>query len=130
MSSDKGVTNPPVMPTVNPLTSKDNLLHYKHSLEKAVLNLVGETQTETSIGMEHDTVVYPLIQMGRYNIKQDELVTEHILANTQPNEQIYLASGYFNLPKIYKDAILSARGKYKILASSPEVKYITCCHAW
>lgn len=68
-----------------------------------------------------DTVVYPLVQMGQYNIKQDETVTSQILTNLQQNESIFLSSSYFNLPQIYKDAILTADGSFKILASSPQV---------
>lgn len=78
-----------------------------------------------STGMESeecDTIVYPLIQMGEYGIRQDEVVTQHLLANVDVDERLYLASGYFNLPDIYKTALLKSKGIITVLASSPQVR--------
>ena len=68
-----------------------------------------------------DTLVYPLVQMGYYGISQDEKVTERALSDTERTDQLYLASGYFNLPPQYTSAIFRGQGMCHILAASPQV---------
>ena len=94
--------------------------------------ITSETRSHTpgtdheSISMESeefDTVVYPLIQMGEYSIRQDEVVTAGLLSNLSANERLCVASGYFNLPDVYKKSLLESKGHISILSSSPQVRY-------
>ena len=71
-----------------------------------------------------DTLVYPLVQMGYYGVQQEEVVTKKVLKAPRSGEQLYLASGYFNLPPQYIKAILEGKGECKVLAASPQVSLI------
>ena len=68
-----------------------------------------------------DTLVFPLVQMGQYGISQDEQVTRQLLGGVAEGERVCLATGYFNPPSEYVQAILNSRGQYRILAAAPEV---------
>lgn len=78
-------------------------------------------------GESLDTVVYPLVQMGYYGIRQDELVTQRLLCGVDATDHVYLASGYFNLPPQYTDAILRGQGKCHVIAASPQVYLCKDC---
>ena len=113
--------------SVNPLNSRQSAQEYRTSMNKAVTELVQREHTTDDLTGELpnkeglDTVVFPLIQMGYYGIRQDEQVTESLFQELKDGDQLCLASGYFNLPPSYVDAILKGRGEYNILAASPQV---------
>lgn len=86
--------------------------------ETELLKVLGNTASRTE---KLDTVVFPLVQMGYYDIRLDEVVTQKLLSELGAEEQLYLASGYFNLPPQYIQGILQGRGDYKVLAASPQV---------
>ena len=69
-----------------------------------------------------DTVVYPLVQMGYYGVHQDELVTKRVLSRVNRTDHVHLASGYFNLPPQYIEAIFRGQGTCHVLAASPQVQ--------
>ncbi|KAI9338885.1 hypothetical protein BD770DRAFT_422442 [Pilaira anomala] len=66
--------------------------------------------------------VLPVIQMGPFNIRQDEKLTLQLLqiADQQKNWTIDLTSGYFNFTEKYKSYILNTRAKFQFLTASPE----------
>ncbi|KAJ8318716.1 hypothetical protein KUTeg_003807, partial [Tegillarca granosa] len=69
-----------------------------------------------------DTWIYPLIQMGPFDISDDEVITKQIFELTDKNDKIYLASGYFNLTNDYMDTIVKkSTAEYDVLLASPEV---------
>lgn len=69
-----------------------------------------------------DTLVYPLIQMGPFGIFDDEEVTKQLLRSASRDDEILLASGYFNLTDHYLRLILEKSfAKFKMLMASPEV---------
>jgi hypothetical protein len=71
---------------------------------------------------EHDTLIYPLVQMGPFGIRCDEIATEVFLRTAKKGSRVCLASGYFNLTDDYKDVIVkSSVADYDILFASPEV---------
>jgi CDP-diacylglycerol--glycerol-3-phosphate 3-phosphatidyltransferase len=83
---------------------------------------------------DHDTVVYPIVQMAPLGIRQDEKATlrvldiihEHGKTVTQKDYwQIYLTSGYFNFTQHYKEMILRTAAKFEFLTASPKVKIHT-----
>ena len=125
---DDGSTENPTSMSVNPLNSRQSAQEYRTSMNKAVTELVQREHTTNDLTGElrdkegPDTVVFPLIQMGYYGIRQDEQVTESLFQELEDGDQLCLASGYFNLPPSYVDAILKGRGEYNILAASPQVR--------
>ena len=80
-----------------------------------------QTDTRSESDSKADTFVYPLIQMGPYDIHQDEEVTIRLLSMSNEQDRLYLASGYFNLPHQYSSAIMKSKGRCSVLAASPQV---------
>ncbi|ORZ03397.1 hypothetical protein BCR43DRAFT_483288 [Syncephalastrum racemosum] len=77
----------------------------------------------TNVRPEEDTVVLPVIQMGPFNIRQDELMTLKLLdmANRATEQwTIDLTSGYFNFTDKYKAWILRTKAAFRFLTAAPE----------
>ncbi|KAI8436065.1 hypothetical protein MSG28_004182 [Choristoneura fumiferana] len=71
---------------------------------------------------EKDTWVFPLIQMGEYEIRQDERVTQGMLGSAPPDSLIRLATGYFNLTGEYADTLLKdCKANISLLMAHPNV---------
>lgn len=92
----------------------------------AQMSLMGSDEplpdlTATESSSELDTVVCPLIQMGFCGIRLEEAVTLELLSSLCKDDSLYLASGYFNLPPLYSEALFNGRGTCNILAASPQV---------
>ena len=66
--------------------------------------------------------------MGHYGIRQDELATQRLLSTVGETDMVHLASGYFNLPPQYINAIFRGRGKCHVLAASPQVSENSCVY--
>ena len=131
LEPDGTLTPPPV--GVNPLHSSTSSAEFKQSLKTAVEGLVCPpsseklpTATQTSVplkgGAVHDTVVYPLVQMGQVGVLQDQRATERLLRSLEADSMTYLASGYFNMPASYTDIVLQSPGRWNVLAASPQVR--------
>ena len=141
-------SNTPHVPTAtntNPLSSKKAANIFKQSLYNSVTRLINTSvpgslagdsahtdsspgdyaHTDSSPGdYAHtgaDTLVFPLVQMGQYGISQDQQVTRQLLGGVTEGDRVCLATGYFNPPSEYVQAILNSRGQYRILAAAPEV---------
>ena len=130
-----GTTRHPEAVSYNPLSSRRTAKLFRTSLMDAVTELIQPQVSGSSevsgiesgdVGEGLDTVVYPLVQMGHYGIHQDELATQRLLSGVDRTDMVYLASGYFNLPPQYTDAILRGQGKCHVLAASPQVYLGTC----
>lgn len=121
-----GSTIRPSALSFDPLSSRKTAGAFKLSLGKAIKQLTRRTGSESiggeaSLSSEFDTAVFPLIQMGFCGIKQDEAVTSQLLGGLGEQDSLRLASGYFNLPPLYSQAILKGNGRYNILAAAPQV---------
>lgn len=69
-----------------------------------------------------DTWVFPLIQMGEFNIFQDEYATRRILATAPKSSYLRLATGYFNLTEQYATALLKeCKANISLLMAHPNV---------
>ena len=108
----------------DPLFSRRTAKQFKTSLASAVKELIqpfDKEHTSEEANENLDTVVYPLVQMGYYGICQDELATQRLLSHISETDEVHLASGYFNLPPQYVDAIFRGKGRCHVLAASPQV---------
>ena len=110
------------------LSSTENSQRYRRIVSESVRKLLRSDENincqsyEGSGGNgEGDTVVFPLLQMGQYGVRQEEEATARLLAGLTTGERLCLASGYFNLPPRYTEALLGAGGEVSILAASPQV---------
>lgn len=132
LDCDGSIIKPSALPH-DPLQSRKAAKAFKSSLSRSVKELtvpscserkitLADLESESSSSTDLDTVVCPMIQMGFCDIKQDETVTRKLLSSLSNEDTLYLASGYFNLPPSYSEAILQAAGREcNILAASPEV---------
>lgn len=69
-----------------------------------------------------DTWLFPLLQMGRFDIHDDESVTEKLFQQSDSYDRILLASGYFNLTSRYMNVVLKeSKAEFEILTAAPEV---------
>ena len=119
-----GSTVKPSALPYDPLLSRKTAAAFQTSLSHAIKQLtIPCTEANTMDCSEFDTVVFPLFQMGFYGIKQDETVTQKLLSSVGKDDSLYLASGYFNLPPIYSQAILQGKGTYSVLAAAPQVYF-------
>lgn len=84
-----------------------------------------ESQQTSSISENNgdiDTWLFPMIQMGPFNIRDDEKVMEKLLAKSELSDRVLLASGYFNLTSRYVNYVVNdAEAEFDILTASPEV---------
>ncbi|CAL1278937.1 unnamed protein product [Larinioides sclopetarius] len=109
--------------------SEGNFKEYVSKAQKSLQNLINTAKARNvqneleNKNMTHtDTLVYPLLQMYTFGIRQDEQVTEKFLRLAEPNSCIKLASGYFNLTNHYMNIILkSSKAIFNLLVASPQV---------
>ncbi|XP_068631863.1 CDP-diacylglycerol--glycerol-3-phosphate 3-phosphatidyltransferase, mitochondrial [Battus philenor] len=67
-----------------------------------------------------DTWVFPLVQMGEFDITQDEYATSKILASAPKGSYIHLATGYFNLTENYSNTLLkTCKANISLLMAHP-----------
>ncbi|KAF9930467.1 hypothetical protein FBU30_000437 [Linnemannia zychae] len=75
----------------------------------------------------YDTTLYPLLQMGPLDIRQDERVTlsvlDHVLHDKEldGSAKVFITSGYFNFEKRYSQSIIHTKAaNVGLIAASPE----------
>ena len=103
------------------LNSISGKQYFISSLQEAMKEVIQQQSTPWDHAC--DTIAYPLIQMGQYSIRQEEQVMVKMLQEADDGDHIHLASGYFNLPQIYMDAMLKSSAASSVLAASPEVYF-------
>ncbi|XP_034830265.1 CDP-diacylglycerol--glycerol-3-phosphate 3-phosphatidyltransferase, mitochondrial [Maniola hyperantus] len=70
--------------------------------------------------VENDTWVFPLLQMGEFNIMQDEQATSRILSCVPRGSYLRLATGYFNLTENYAKILLKdCKASISLLMAHP-----------
>ncbi|KAM3961036.1 phosphatidylglycerophosphate synthase 1 [Aphomia sociella] len=108
------------------LYSKEEVIK---NMNKVILNLINKWKTnqETKLNSKNnlntstsDTWVFPLVQMGQFNINQDEQATQRILASTPKGSYLRLATGYFNLTEEYAQTLLKdCKSSISLLMAHP-----------
>ena len=78
--------------------------------------------------LDCDTIIYPLIQMAPFDIRQDEMVTSLIMSRSSEDSLIYLTSGYFNFTDNFMDLVICSAPKYAIITASPEANGFSNAH--
>ena len=70
-----------------------------------------------------DTWIYPLIQMGSFNIDMETNAMHQFLISTRAKDRLYLSTAYFNPSHEYMELITKkSNSEYHVLASAPEVR--------
>lgn len=90
--------------------------------------------TRSQNGSTHDTLIFPIIQAGQFNIREEEralalLFNELSTAdhartsgtNAYGGPLVDLTTGYFGLYRPYRDLVLRSQFACRIVASSPKV---------
>ncbi|GAB1598081.1 CDP-diacylglycerol--glycerol-3-phosphate 3-phosphatidyltransferase, mitochondrial-like isoform X2 [Argonauta hians] len=137
VNSDCSVTFPSEI-GVHPYEDSDDGSQFKLKAREKVLNLLHDkvkenllshnestpspnADTTNSPDINADTFVYPLLQMGPLGIFDDEEITKHLLRSASQEDEILMASGYFNLTDHYLKLMLEkCPSRFKILMASPE----------
>ena len=99
--------------------SKQNALLSLH-LGEAIKKLILKFLKNNPIEPVSDTIIHPTLQLYHHGIHQDQIATQEIFSNPGPNDILYISSGYFNMPELYIDAIISSQARYHILSASQE----------
>lgn len=113
--------------TVHPYKNNDSSQKFIKSMRNDVHQLLNnyKKMTERNTSSKSDTVIFPLIQMGPFEIRFDEEATQRLFASLKKDSKLLLASGYFNLIEKYLTTILTqSKGKYQILTAAPEVSVV------
>lgn len=78
-----------------------------------------------STAVDNDTWVFPLLQMGDFNITQDEQATSTILSSAPKGSYFRLATGYFNLTENYAKILLKdCKANISLLMAHPNVSIL------
>ncbi|XP_061377180.1 CDP-diacylglycerol--glycerol-3-phosphate 3-phosphatidyltransferase, mitochondrial [Danaus plexippus] len=78
----------------------------ENHIEKWRLKQYEKLSSLSNDASDKDTWIFPLIQMGEFNITQDEKATCGILSSSPKGSYFRLATGYFNLTNTYADVLL------------------------
>ncbi|KIM62047.1 hypothetical protein SCLCIDRAFT_1215389 [Scleroderma citrinum Foug A] len=100
----------------------------EHSLAKfQASHLATSTSIPTNNNNTHDVVLFPIIQGGQFNIREEastvSMLFEHLADHATPHASkpfMNLTSGYFGLYKPYQDLILKSSIGCEILCASPK----------
>lgn len=77
------------------------------------------TAPPSTAPLDHHVIVAPTIQMGLCNVTVDQRVTMALFKELSTWKRVVLATGYFNMPKEYADAISThLGGNTEILVAS------------
>lgn len=100
---------------------KGNSTEFVTAANERLADLVRPNGLEPPRKSSGDTWVFPLVQMAPLGIRQDQEVTERLLAKAPPNCMMRMATGYFNLTQRYADLILgNTASKFDLLVASPK----------
>ncbi|XP_071525581.1 CDP-diacylglycerol--glycerol-3-phosphate 3-phosphatidyltransferase, mitochondrial isoform X2 [Panulirus ornatus] len=90
-------------------------------LEQSEASKTDNRETDTKLDSVLDTIVFPTLQMGPFQVTNDSLITRLFLTNAADNSKIQLASGYFNLTEEYMRCVLQqSTADYNILMAHPK----------
>lgn len=127
-------THSPKLDEAYHLQWPDRMTH-PHEFEAKAESVLSKFQSSflssspTSATSGSDVLVFPVIQGGQFNIREEEqclsMLFDHLAkmpasASFKPNMD--LTSGYFGLYKPYQDLILKSSINCRIIAASPKVK--------
>ncbi|XP_026276806.1 CDP-diacylglycerol--glycerol-3-phosphate 3-phosphatidyltransferase, mitochondrial isoform X3 [Frankliniella occidentalis] len=91
----------------------------RQRVRKSFFSSMSKTDN-AAVKKKADTWVFPLIQMGQLEIHHDSEVTLGLLERSPTGSHVYLATGYFNLPKMYMDTILEkSKATFTVLTAHP-----------
>ena len=101
--------------------SAGNFVQKSRDLMRKFLSQQKEQHSVSLEGEDWDTVIFPTVQMGVFNIDQDCRLTSEILRAGLENSKYSFATGYFNLTTSFMKDILGQRdSRYNILMAHPE----------
>lgn len=121
MTSSCCGSDPILFSILSEFPGDDNGREFRREAARRINDVIEPSQT-TEQTENSDTVVYPLVQMGPFEIQTDCHVTEEFFRKTPPSSTVHLASGYFNLTSHYRSTLIGySAANYNILTAAPEV---------
>ncbi|KAL4067840.1 hypothetical protein V8B97DRAFT_1866233 [Scleroderma yunnanense] len=99
----------------------------EHSLSTFQDSQLASTSLPTTCNTTNDVLLFPIIQGGQFNIRQEEhtvsMLFDRLAVHTTPDvpkPHLNLTSGYFSLYRSYQDLILKSSMGCDILVASPK----------
>lgn len=86
---------------------------YLKAETKAATKTGSKSRSENALVPESETMIYPLLQMKKFEINSDETFTKFVFNSLSDSSKLSLASGYFNLTQDYQQSI------FKVASSQP-----------
>lgn len=78
---------------------------------------------------EVDTWLYPVLQIGSFNVDQEHQIMKDFFVSTSSSDKIYLSTAYFNPLNEYAQLISErSTSRYHLLTASPQVSNERCSH--
>ncbi|XP_011298498.1 CDP-diacylglycerol--glycerol-3-phosphate 3-phosphatidyltransferase, mitochondrial isoform X2 [Fopius arisanus] len=90
----------------------------REKIQSLSLKAMGEFNSLKPV--DSDTWIFPLIQMGTFNIHQDSEVTLNLLKTAPPGSLLRIATSYLNLTSEYREALIRhCEGTCELLTAHP-----------
>jgi CDP-diacylglycerol---glycerol-3-phosphate 3-phosphatidyltransferase len=84
-------------------------------------NALEDRRWTTDVDTGEDTLVFPLVQMGRFGMRVDERAFGDVFSAAGPEDAISVSTGYFNVTEFHKRHILATRASsVDVLCASAE----------
>ncbi|XP_015115699.1 CDP-diacylglycerol--glycerol-3-phosphate 3-phosphatidyltransferase, mitochondrial [Diachasma alloeum] len=101
---------------------KGSVQTFNKTVHEKIMSLSATAIEECSASKsaDSDTWVFPLIQMGLFNIRQDSEVTLRLFKTAPPGSLLRIATSYLNLTSEYTDALIrDCEGTCELLTAHP-----------
>ncbi|PAV80114.1 hypothetical protein WR25_11859 [Diploscapter pachys] len=118
LDKDGQCTINPLCP-IHPVTG--NTKEFSRELNDRLKKVMESLRSASPSHSQSDTVAYPILQMGMFEVEQEHQLMKRLLSTENPSMKFTMASGYFNCLEEYED-LMTNKGKYDldILVASPK----------
>eukprot|EP00118_Oscarella_pearsei_P005028 m.22375 g.22375 ORF g.22375 m.22375 type:complete len:476 (+) comp28339_c0_seq1:72-1499(+) len=90
------------------------------SMKSSISDLIQPEKVPSDVLETADTWICPLVQMGLFDIRNDQTATCTLLKTVDSKASVSLATGYLNLTDEYIDLLMKSGAEYRVLTASPE----------
>ncbi|XP_063980879.1 CDP-diacylglycerol--glycerol-3-phosphate 3-phosphatidyltransferase, mitochondrial [Diachasmimorpha longicaudata] len=95
---------------------------FKRTVREKITTLCANALEVSNVSKraDSDTWIFPLIQMGLFNIRQDSEVTLKLFKSAPPRSLLRIATSYLNLTSEYANALIrDCKGSCELLTAHP-----------
>ncbi|XP_014248219.1 CDP-diacylglycerol--glycerol-3-phosphate 3-phosphatidyltransferase, mitochondrial [Cimex lectularius] len=97
----------------------DQQMYIREAREK-IWSYYKSSVQHTETDPNHDTWIYPLLELPPLGVHQDSNMTKKLLESAEEGSVLTLSTGYFNLTEQYSDTIVNkSKGNFLIIMAHP-----------